>query len=82
MTEQNETEIVYTVKVTRSTGTGPDLMVKVSWPQVKRVLKEVQIGYLKGPEIDRAKRVTDGLLQILAHSPDLVQEWQVREQDP
>ncbi len=62
VTDDNETEIVYSVRLSHKQGS---IMIKVRWSDVKVVLKENGVEFKKGPESDKATRVIVGIQKIL-----------------
>lgn len=62
VTDDNETEIVYSVRLSHKQGS---IMIKVRWSDVKVVLKENGVEFKKGPESGKATRVIAGIQKIL-----------------
>lgn len=62
VTDDNETEIVYSVRLSHKQGS---IMIKVRWSDVKAVLKVNGVEFKKGPESGKATRVIAGIQKIL-----------------
>jgi len=58
VTDDNETEIVYSVRLSQKQGS---IMIKVRWSDVKAVLRENVVEFKKGPESGKATRVVAGI---------------------
>jgi len=58
VTSDNETEIVYSVRLSNKQGS---IMIKVRWSDVKAVLRENGVEFKKGPESGKATRLVAGI---------------------